>query len=324
MGYFCDVMTGPLWRSHYRSGNSFLAKNHGMCLSLGYFWILYTYSACHCNYIAYDIDIRILYIESRLYFINGWNLPNFFPTSGMFGSTFQHEAYAKLHLDRGMSWERATEAQDFLKVFTLETGTQWTRGQMTAECLMKLLEPWREPFHILSLNFFGNFWRFRAAKFHDSECMLCGCSALQVLENKGKGRNIEGFYWYQHSVFWWCAFTPFLLYGSKSLLKFWKVTRELPRKTRLPLTQVPNWSPILWCWLCLVLASVESGLALPWRCQMKRTATEIWIFTGHKGHQNSMVQTSRWESCKTSVSGIGLICIYIYILYVYTLNFVYA
>ena len=101
MGYFCDVMTGPLWRSHYRSGNSFLAKNHGMCLSLGCFWILYTYSAYHCNYIAYDIHIRIRYIESRLYFINGWSLPNFFPTSpGMFGSTFQH----KLRLMRSCTW----------------------------------------------------------------------------------------------------------------------------------------------------------------------------------------------------------------------------
>lgn len=206
--------------------------------------------------------------------------------------------------------------------FYLETGTQRTRGQMTAECLMKLLEPsWTFPYSIFK--FLWQFLKVSGGGFHDSECTPCGCCALQVLENKGKGRNIEGFYWYQHSVFWWCAFTPFLLYGCKSLLKFWKVTRELPRKTPWVFDPGAQPVPILWCWPCLVLASVESGLALPWRCQMKRTVTEIWIFTGHKGHQNSMVQTSRWESCKTSVSGIGLIYMYIYIYTTYSCIYIY-
>ena len=120
--------------------------------------------------------------------------------------------------------------------------------------------------------------------------------------------------------FYWTSFWM----SSKSLLKIWNATTV----TRNCLAQKPvvfdpgaQLLQILWCWLCLVLASVESGLALLWRCQMKRTVMEISIFTGHKGHQNSMVQISRWESCSIILMDSWIVLIYMnikYIIYNYT------
>lgn len=48
-------------------------------------------------------------------------------------------------------------------------------------------------------------------------------------------------------------------------------------------------APIQWSWLCPGLASVASAPAR----SRTTTAMRIWTFTGHRDHQQSMMQISR-------------------------------
>lgn len=70
--------------------------------------------------------------------------------------------------------------------FCLETGTQWTRGQMTAECLMKLLEPsWTFPYFI-----FKFLWQF--LKVSGGEIPRFWVHAVWVFCSPGAGEQRKG------------------------------------------------------------------------------------------------------------------------------------